>query len=447
MAESLDGLDMGTTWRRQSSASSGLEDHEKCQLLPRSSPFVGCLRHAPQQALAGQFDRLLRRRARAVNPEDSDEGYSNSSSSKQAFFPLTCSVGSAEPTEKLPSSSPYVGSQRHAPPSSPMLSFSGKCYPLLPRLVPPALGLPGAESADDCFFALMQAPVTESLSLPGGLPDEVWSSVVSLIIQVKDVGIYARVARGFRKVIEAEATWQDHVVRLAPRCLSAFAPHLQRWLPAWKETRKLVLPRSAQLLKEIARRAPRMNVEIAWRFDQHLKGNGVQVLKGGSTVRRVAEEELVVLGDAVLPSGPGRLPYLEVHLDECGDGIGDSLNDFGFGVTACDPEDIHELGAVADEVPLSWVVDFTQSMVCLSVNNREAFVGRRLTSSDLKQGTRLGLLVKSDELEVYVNGILRESLPLLPEERVPIGTGLFPVLDLYGRTVQISRTDAEAPCA
>lgn len=43
-------------------------------------------------------------------------------------------------------------------------------------------------------------------------------------------------------------------------------------------------------------------------------------------------------------------------------GIGDQINDFGFGVTASDPEELDELGAVADEVPRSWVVDFTQSM-------------------------------------------------------------------------------------
>eukprot|EP00441_Pelagodinium_beii_P010165 CAMPEP_0197685056 /NCGR_PEP_ID=MMETSP1338-20131121/100374_2 /TAXON_ID=43686 ORGANISM="Pelagodinium beii, Strain RCC1491" /NCGR_SAMPLE_ID=MMETSP1338 /ASSEMBLY_ACC=CAM_ASM_000754 /LENGTH=60 /DNA_ID=CAMNT_0043266839 /DNA_START=1 /DNA_END=180 /DNA_ORIENTATION=- len=41
-------------------ASSAREEHK---VLPRDSPFVGSLRHAPQQVLAGQLDRLLRRRA------------------------------------------------------------------------------------------------------------------------------------------------------------------------------------------------------------------------------------------------------------------------------------------------------------------------------------------------------------------------------------------------
>eukprot|EP00435_Cladocopium_sp_Y103_P031724 s1027_g8.t1 len=206
-----------------------------------------------------------------------------------------------------------------------------------------------------------------------------------------------------------------------------------------------VLPRSAQLLSQVAQRAPDLPVEVSWRFDRHLKGEGVQVLKHGCTVRRVAEEELVVLGDAALPSEQGRCPYLEVHIDECGEGIGDQINDFGFGVTACDPEEISELGSVADEVPRSWVVDFTQSMVCLSVNNREASQGKRLSAAALKEGCRVGLLVKPTTFEIYIDGILRDTLPVRVEDRVPSNTGLYPVLDLYGRTIEISKTEAEEP--
>lgn len=236
------------------------------------------------------------------------------------------------------------------------------------------------------------------------------------------------------------------MITLPPSCLSGFAPQLDRWLAAWTLAKKVVLPGSKQLLTQISQRAPNLNIEVAWRFDKHLKGLGVEVICHGRSVRKIGEEELVVLGDAPLPCAADRLPYLEVRLDEMGEALEDNPNDFGFGVTASNPSDICDLGEVADEVPMSWVVDFTQSMVCLSVNNREAARGRRLCASDLKKGSRVGLLLKQDGVEVYIDGLLRETLtPKHPEERIPQGIGLYPVLDLYGRTIQISRTNAEEP--
>jgi len=100
---------------------------------------------------------------------------------------------------------------------------------------------------------------------------------------------------------------------------------------------------------------------------------------------------------------------------------------------------------VADEVPRSWVVDFTAASVVLSVNNQEAAKGRCVTADDLREGDRVGLRLMPGLVEVYINGILREQLAPLPEDCVPIASGLFPVIDLYGRTVQVSRTDAEEP--
>jgi len=210
------------------------------------------------------------------------------------------------------------------------------------------------------------------------------------------------------------------------------------------------VPRSSQLLAEVALRAPELPIEVAWRFDRHLKGDGVEVLLSGLAARRISDEELVVLGDAPLPCGPGRQPYLEVRLDERseqGAADGDGLNDFGLGVTACDPEELREIGSVADEVPKSWVVDFTQSSVVLSVNNHNAAKGRGVSAAELRQGDRVGLRVMPDAIEVFVNGALRERLKPCPEERVPEGVSLFPVLDLYGLSTQISRTDADGPAS
>lgn len=399
---------------------------EEAPLLPRGSPFVGCLRHAPKQALAGQLGRLLRRRAEAALQE-------------QQVLPEQCEAGSSqsastESSEKLPPSSPYVGFQRHAPPSSPVLCFSaiGKRQPLLP----PPLQLPGA--VDEEFDAFP--------ALPGSLPEEVWTSVAALAVEVPTLAAFSRVSHSFSKVAASETVWRGKVVSIAPSCVTGLAPRLERWLQAWRACKKLVLPRSEQFLRQVQQRAPQLEVEVSWRFDQYLKGNGVEVVRQGKSVRRVAEEELVVLGDAPLCRGKDRCPYLEVTLDKYGEGMGDDMNDFGFGVTACEPEEIRELGAVADEVPCSWVVDFTQSMVCLNINNRAAATGKYLSALNLKQGVRIGLLVKPEEFEVYLDGVLRDVLPVkVAEERVPPVAGLYPVLDLYGRAIEVSKSDAEGP--
>ncbi|CAJ1338527.1 unnamed protein product [Effrenium voratum] len=396
---------------------SSLVMEDMGRVLPRDSPFVGCLRHAPQQILMGHLDRLMRRRVPAelaLGPDPSD-------------FTEERAFSTYDSAKKLPSSSPYVGFQRHAPPSSPALSFADSA------VRPGYFRLPGGVPELDLKD-----------TLPGELPEEVWSEVMRSIIDVPTLAALSRVCTGFHKVAVSEDAWRDRVVRVPPSCLEHLAPHLSCWLEAWAAAKKLVLPRSAQLLKQVAQQAPAIPVEVSWRFDRHLKGDGVEVVQHGRAVRRVAEEELVVLGDAALPCAT-RLPYLEVHLDKCGEGIGDSINDFGFGVTACDPQEIAELGSVADEVPSSWVVDFTQSMVCLSVNNREASQGKHLSAAALKEGSNVGLLIKPEAFEIYIDGILRETLAVQAEERVPANVGLFPVLDLYGRTIQISKTDAEEP--
>lgn len=399
---------------------------EEERLLPRDSPFVGCLRHAPKQALAGHLGRLLRRRPEeSVLPEQHEAGSSRSASD--------------ESSEKLPPSSPYVGFQRHAPASSPVLCFSaiGKGQLLLP----PPLRLPGAIDEEEEDASLAAFP-----TLPGRLPEEVWMSVAALAVEVPTLAAFSRVSHCFSEVAANEVVWRDKVIRIASSCMTDLAPRLEHWLQAWRACKKLVLPRSEQFLRQVQQRAPQLEVEVSWRFDKYLKGSGVEVEQQGNSVRRVAEEELVVLGDAPLCRSKDRYPYLEVTLDEYGEGMGDDVNDFGFGVTACEPEEISELGAVADEVPCSWIVDFTPSMVCLSINNREAATRKSLSALDLKQGARIGLLVKPAEFEVYIDGVLRASLPVkVAEERVPCEVGLYPVLDLYGRANEVSKSDAEGP--
>eukprot|EP00421_Protoceratium_reticulatum_P041305 CAMPEP_0168456028 /NCGR_PEP_ID=MMETSP0228-20121227/51070_1 /TAXON_ID=133427 /ORGANISM="Protoceratium reticulatum, Strain CCCM 535 (=CCMP 1889)" /LENGTH=437 /DNA_ID=CAMNT_0008470923 /DNA_START=1 /DNA_END=1314 /DNA_ORIENTATION=- len=418
-------------------ASSALsrQTSGEATFLPRDQPFVGFMRHAPQQVLFGQLDRLLRRRALQPADEElaSDCGdcESDDAEEEQLMVPLA-----------LPRESPYVGFQRHAPPS-PMLRFSAPSPALHPRKPPHQKQV----SSFALEPAMEEEPSPAQASRPQLMPEELWAGTLALAAEAMDIGRLSAVARGFPEVMRSEAVWRAKAVRIPPGALPELAPRLAAWLQVWRTCAKLVLPRSSQLLAEVARRAPAMPVEVAWRFDQHLKGEGVEVLCHGRTVRKTADEELVVLGDAALPvpEKGGRAPYLEVRLDERGEDMGDSLNDFGFGVTASDPEDIHELGAVADEVPRSWVVDFTQNSVVLSVNNHEAAKGRSVCAKNLHQGDRVGLRIQSAAIEVFINGVLRERLVPPPEDRIPEGGGLFPVIDLYGRTVQLSRTDAEEP--
>lgn len=404
--------------------------------LPRRQPFVGFLRHAPpQQLLSGQLDLLLRRRC--SQQEDEEEEVDS-----------MLDADGDEKEEKaaaLPRASPYVGFQRHAPPS-PSLCFSSSSIPPLPAL--PRLPEASELVAGTCEHfgpCRSHAPATEAQrQWPGRLPEEVWTGVLGFAVELPLLGVLSRLSRGFPDLLVSHSVWAGRPVRISPALVPQLAPRLGKWLDVWQSSTKLILPRSAQLLSEVSRRAPGLAVEVAWRFDQHLKGDGVEVLKHGLVARRTSDEELVVLGDAALPSAPGRTPYLEVRLDERGEAIGDGLNDFGFGVTACDPEEIGELGAVADEVPRSWVVDFTAASVVLSVNNQEAAKGYRVTADDLHQGDRVGLRLAPGQVEVYINGRLSEKLVPRVEDCVPT-SGLFPVIDLYGRTIQVSRTFAEEP--
>jgi hypothetical protein len=282
----------------------------------------------------------------------------------------------------------------------------------------------------------------------GQLPEEVWILVLSLQIEVARIGTIANIARGFLALLKSESVWANRPVRLLPSLVPQLAPMLSAWLPAWRHASKLIIPRSKQLISELARRAPDLPTEVAWRFDAHLHGEGVEVTNHGRSVRRIegAEEELVALGDAPLPKT--RPPFLEVMLDDRSAEVQsyDMVNDFGIGFTACSPSTIDELGAVADEVPNSWVVDFTQSSVLLSVNNSEAAKGKNVNAAMLSDGDRVALRVtEAGSIEVFINGQLHEHLVPSGDRQVPQGLDLFPVLDLYGCTVQLSRTDAEEP--
>jgi len=335
---------------------------------------------------------------------------------------------------KLLRESPYVGFCLHAPPS-PIVHFARKhsgtdllpCFELFP------------EEDED-------SEVSEIL--PGSLAEDLWANIFNYVTDIASIPAFSRLDRAFHGIMRHPATWQGRAVAVPIGALPSLAPLLDQWLSAWTSVSKLVIPRSKQLQQEVSRRAPNLKVEVAWRFDCHSKGEGVEVLRDGATVRRTDVEEVVVLGDAPLIAEEDRPAYMEVRLDEL-DSVpsGDGLNDFGIGVTACAPEEIEELGTVADEVPCSWIVDFSHSSVCLSVNNNLETKGTGAGAERLVSGDRVGVLVTpaGDALQVFINGVLCETLRVPAAQHVPRGIPLFPVLDLYGRAVQISCTRAERP--
>lgn len=399
-------------------------------MLPSRSPFVGFLRHSPPQAMYDHFDQLLRWRSHEENA-----GVAGC----DTLHPGTSD--SMQPT--LPKESPYVGSHRHAPPS-PMLNFTNTKFTR--QTSPPDFEL---DLAFEAVFSEQDEESLPSAQVLTNLPEEAVLQILSLVADIPRIGCLARVSSGVATLLKKEPVWAHRPLRIPPSVnLALLAPELASWLPAWRLVSKLIIPRSAQLIEELSRRSPDLKVEVAWRFDKALKGEGVEVVEHGHSVKRVpgAEEELVVLGDAPIPFIDGA-HYLEVRLDDRSADAGrDTLNDFGIGVTASPPANIEELGAVAGEVPLSWVVDFTRSSVMLSVNNKEVAKERKVSAEDLEEGDRVGLRVTpAGSFEIYINGILREKLVPGVNEHVPRGVEIFPVLDLYGCTSQLSRTYAEEP--
>jgi len=421
-------------------------------ILPRSLPLVGFLRHAPQQAEGERSSQALRWCSHKLT-----------SGRGQPDFPCKemnssdVVTGSASKVEiaddckldrfpELPRESPYVGYYRHSLPS-PMLNFSSNTpVQMLTQLDLAELDLAELDLADESSELSCGAPPVKGDVLRN-FPMEVLSLILAGSVEVSNMNMLLFAAHGFADVLKSEEVWRGRSVRLEPEVITYIAPRLGEWLQAWRSATKILVPRSSQLVAEIARHAPNLKVEVCWHFNSQLKGDGIEVCNHGRSVRRVADEELVALGDAPLPVADEQAPYFEVRLDERGECVGDGINDFGLGVTACDPTGLFEIGEVADEVPSSWVVDFTQSFVLLSVNNSEAAKGSGyLSSKSLQEGDRVGIRLALDgSVEVFHNGILCEHLRPAPKDRVPSGVDLFPVLDLYGKSVQISRTAAEEP--
>lgn len=310
----------------------------------------------------------------------------------------------------------------------------GRSRPPLERFVSPPL----------TFGAQWRKAATGDASLHAdclllACPDEVLTRVLGFIADVPRIGALAAVCPRLGAALRSPEVWQGSEVRL-PNALTALAPQLHRWLPAWRSCERLLVPKSAQLLRELETQAPEIPVEVLWRFSSAVKGEGVEVRNSGRSVRRCAGDDLVVIGDAPLIRAPNKPLYLEVSLDDRGEEAGDGVNDFGMGVTPSPPEELEDLGDVADEVPDAWVVNFTASSIVVVADNQEVVRGSELCSQDLSEGDVVGVAFLEGAIQVYLNGQRRANLELPKNARVPVEKELFPVFDLCGRAAQLSRT-------
>lgn len=369
-----------------------------CDVLPRTLPFVGLLRHAP--------------------PTEETQDAGGDSKKPQAMA-------------KLLRRSPYVGFHRHAPPSPSLAFRPPEEAPLVPEADFAELGEPSEEPEET-----------------QGLSEELWGLILANLADLEALCPLACAARGMRSKALLPGVWAGREVFVPPQAVARLAPRLGEWLTAWRLVSKLTIPHSRQLVAEVARLAPALPVSVAWRFSQHFKGPGVEVLDHGAAVRRVGDEDVVCIGDAPLAPAADGSCYLEVVLEEFGEDIGDGLNDFGIGVTTTEPDSLQEIMPVADECPHSWVLDFAETCVCLSVENNEEAKGRNTCFRSLRAGDRIGLRVapRGSVFELFVNGLLKETFVPRPKRALPAGARLYPLVDLYGHAVQMRRTYADAPC-
>jgi len=267
--------------------------------------------------------------------------------------------------------------------------------------------------------------------------------VLPWAIELASVGMISSVCSMFKNLIHSNVVWAERIVELP-----AFLPDrfvLSTWLRYWRDVEKLVVPHSSPLHTSLMQLGTTLPVEVSWCFDARLAGQGVDVIGNGSSVRRIGHEGLVAIGYALPPTN-----FFEVRLDHRTslDSERDNLNDFGIGVTTSSSDGLRAgVGDmnVADEVPNSWVVNFTRSGVVLSVDNETVLRSESITAQDLGEGRCVGILVEGSCFHVFVDRELRLTLNLPANMSINESIALLPIVDLYGPSIQISRTDLRRP--
>jgi len=246
-----------------------------------------------------------------------------------------------------------------------------------------------ATAADCSSSNSSKATAVQGFSL-AFLPEELIAKIINLILEDYRSITLASTSSTLHQLLHQKFLWEGAEVFIPPWSLRSFAPHLHRWQSTWSAAKKMIVPSSNQLLVALSNSPYKLPYDIAWRFDKYVMGEGIEVHNHGTTIKRIAGEMVVALGDAPLVVNENNYAYLEVRIEAMDDGPGgDGVNDFGIGVTQSD--EMFELGSVAAEIPGAWVVDFTTSGVCLSVDNMEEGRGTGASSRGLHVGDVVGI--------------------------------------------------------
>jgi len=284
-------------------------------------------------------------------------------------------------------------------------------------------------------------PSKSTVSMDQCLPHTTLCQILKTTMTTKMLGSVLCVSQAFADAAKSPLTWQGIPVSLPPSAV-LYADEIANLCSMWMQASKIVMPRCSELFADLMDTCPDVPIQIAWRFDERLKGSGIVVKNNGTTACKANEDKVVVLGDA-----PIRNSYFEILIDERNDDLSwkNAPNDFGLGVTTSRAQAKDQMNKVdvAGELPHSWVIDFSKSSIFLVINNDHAAEYDMFGAEDIRKGDRVGLLVEPQAIRVYVNGNQEASLKV-PENAAIEGL-LYPVFDLHGRTTQMTRSVASRP--
>merc|ERR1740138_243471 len=117
------------------------------------------------------------------------------------------------------------------------------------------------------------------------MSEDIWANILSYLADLRTLPRLASIGRIFPERVKSKTTWHGLAMRICPKTLPSFAPHLDKWLPALRSASKLLVPRSQQLLAKLSESLPAGNIEVFWRFHRYFKGSGIKGINSGLTVQ------------------------------------------------------------------------------------------------------------------------------------------------------------------
>eukprot|EP00746_Dinoflagellata_sp_MGD_P015923 gnl/MRDRNA2_/MRDRNA2_135622_c0_seq1.p1 gnl/MRDRNA2_/MRDRNA2_135622_c0~~gnl/MRDRNA2_/MRDRNA2_135622_c0_seq1.p1 ORF type:complete len:476 (+),score=85.62 gnl/MRDRNA2_/MRDRNA2_135622_c0_seq1:83-1510(+) len=405
--------------------------------LPRDSPFIGTHRHAPPSPRSNisppsplslgpaalPLDAALPQNDAALGLFFLDESMLDTQDEEEVCFCLRplCAEIDQEEQEYMPSKPFPSLFLQSSPPRSKDICCDDDASHL---------------QANTSFLKAQQATV----SIDKYLPHATLCHTLNNIMTTSNFGSICLVSHSFADVAKSVLTWHRLPVSLPPSA-DMYREDIAKQCSMWVQAKKIEMPRCSDLYAELLDVCPDVPLEILWRFNRRLSGSGIAVKNHGQTVCKTGENKVVMLADA-----PVQKSYFEVILDEIDHDVSwENPNDFGLGVTSSLVTARKQMHCydVADEVPNSWVVDFSRSSVFLVINNEQVAHYEFYGSVNLVKGDRVGLMLEPHAISVYVNDI--QEVCLKVPESAPVQGILYPIFDLHGRTKQMTRSHVVHP--